>query len=141
MSSITKYSSMGLDGDSGTVGQSKATNVTRGVEATLAGKFYDATMDVTTTLTTVPLGSITATEEYEIWLRNTAAVSATNVVKISVTDGTNTIDMGVIRPQQPWGPVCLKAQSGSQPSLKVQTDTGTATIEVKVFEAGVPPTV
>jgi hypothetical protein len=52
-------------------------------------------------------------------------------------NGSVSIIMGTVRPQQPWGPVCSPA-IGSGTKWRLQTDTGTVNAEVKVMEAGNP---
>jgi hypothetical protein len=132
---LTKYSALAVESDVISIGAG-ATNKARPINASLTGKAVHRNQDLTTSYEDLDLGDVTLTAEHEVWITNTAAAAVTTWVDVAVTDGTNTILFGRIRPGQPYGPICMIPQASGAPKIRLKMSSGTGSVAVKAAEAG-----
>lgn len=138
---LTFYAEMTLVGDLGNVGAFGGESVEATVEAALDGDHKSGTQDVTTTATAIDTGTVDVTKKHGVFIVNQAAAGATNVIKVMVYDGTNSIQVGeLVAGTIGRFLTTMPAQTSGYPKLRLQTDSGAAKAAVKVFELGTPGT-
>ena len=82
-------------------------------------------------------GDVDLTKQYAFLLYNR---DAAHFVTVRVRkDATPTdVDVGIMRPGEPFGPVRAPAQAGGYPKYMMQADTAACDVEVTVRDAGDP---
>lgn len=85
----------------------------------------------------VSTGDVDVTKQYCILLYNR---DAANFVTVTVRkDVTPTdVDVGIMRPGEPFGPLRAPAQAGGYPKYRMKADTAACDVEVTVIDAGDP---
>jgi len=136
---VTIHAEVTLAGDLGNVGAFGATSIDAAVELALDGDYKVGTQAVTTTATAIDTGAVDVTKAYAVLVVNVTPEGATNHVRAMLHDGTNSIEGGRLYPAGVGRYVTvMPPQSSGWPKLRLQTDSGTATCAVKVFELGQP---